>query len=201
MSTASKLTLVGTTIGTIGIVAFVHWAQTAEKSVSWEQSYYSTPCFPVADNIQGNACRCRPRHGAATSETRASSRLRDAAAARRTVQESTDCVRRYSWTASQMTFTTMSPSPRDFDTTCRWKEKCIPTSVDGIHVKILSRLSQSDQSMDSALLSKDIFYDLHKRFTCTVSPGTLFSIRSVPEHDATKVEKCAVYTFQHILEP
>ena len=34
MSTASKLTLLGTTIGTIGIVAFVHWAQTAEKAVS-----------------------------------------------------------------------------------------------------------------------------------------------------------------------
>lgn len=33
MSTASKLTLLGTTIGTIGIVAFVHWAQTAEKAV------------------------------------------------------------------------------------------------------------------------------------------------------------------------
>ena len=34
MSTASKLTLMGTTIGTVGIVAFVHWAQTAEKAVS-----------------------------------------------------------------------------------------------------------------------------------------------------------------------
>ena len=33
MSTASKLTLLGTTVGTLGIVAFVHWAQTAEQSV------------------------------------------------------------------------------------------------------------------------------------------------------------------------
>ena len=33
MSTASKLTLAGTVAGTIGIVAFVHWAQTAEKAV------------------------------------------------------------------------------------------------------------------------------------------------------------------------
>lgn len=33
MSTASKATLVGTILGTAGIVAFVHWAQTAEKSV------------------------------------------------------------------------------------------------------------------------------------------------------------------------
>ena len=33
MSTASKLTLVGTTIGALGIVGFVHWAQTAEKAV------------------------------------------------------------------------------------------------------------------------------------------------------------------------
>ena len=33
MSTASKLTLLGTTLGTAGIVAFVHWAQEAEKTV------------------------------------------------------------------------------------------------------------------------------------------------------------------------
>jgi hypothetical protein len=33
MSTASKVTLVGTLLGTAGIVAFVHWAQTAEKAV------------------------------------------------------------------------------------------------------------------------------------------------------------------------
>ncbi|KAI9872453.1 MAG: hypothetical protein M1823_008165 [Watsoniomyces obsoletus] len=32
MSVASKATLVGTIVGTIGIVAFVHWAQTAEKA-------------------------------------------------------------------------------------------------------------------------------------------------------------------------
>ena len=34
MSTASKLTLAGTVAGTIGVVVFVHWAQTAEKAVS-----------------------------------------------------------------------------------------------------------------------------------------------------------------------
>lgn len=34
MSTASKITLAGTIVGTVGIVAFVHWAQTAEKAVS-----------------------------------------------------------------------------------------------------------------------------------------------------------------------
>lgn len=34
MSTASKVTLASTIVGTIGIVAFVHWAQTAEKAVS-----------------------------------------------------------------------------------------------------------------------------------------------------------------------
>lgn len=34
MSTASKLTLAGTTLGAIGIVIFVHYAQTAEKDVS-----------------------------------------------------------------------------------------------------------------------------------------------------------------------
>lgn len=33
MSTASRLTLLGTIVGTIGIVGFVHWAQTAEKAV------------------------------------------------------------------------------------------------------------------------------------------------------------------------
>lgn len=32
MSTASKLTLATTLIGTIGVVAFVHWGQTAEKA-------------------------------------------------------------------------------------------------------------------------------------------------------------------------
>ena len=32
MSTASKITLASTIVGTIGIVAFVHWAQTAEKA-------------------------------------------------------------------------------------------------------------------------------------------------------------------------
>lgn len=48
MSTASKLTLLGTTLGTIGIVAFVHWAQTAEKAVSkplvlpWAQIWLMT---------------------------------------------------------------------------------------------------------------------------------------------------------------
>lgn len=34
MSTASKLTLAGTTLGAIGIVIFVHYAQVAEKDVS-----------------------------------------------------------------------------------------------------------------------------------------------------------------------
>lgn len=33
MSTAAKLTLASTIAGTVGIVAFVHWAQTAEKAV------------------------------------------------------------------------------------------------------------------------------------------------------------------------
>ncbi len=33
MSTASRLTLFGTIVGTVGIVGFVHWAQTAEKAV------------------------------------------------------------------------------------------------------------------------------------------------------------------------
>ncbi|KAK4939478.1 hypothetical protein LTR10_020284 [Elasticomyces elasticus] len=32
MSTASKVTLLSTVLSTVGIVAFVHWAQTAEKS-------------------------------------------------------------------------------------------------------------------------------------------------------------------------
>lgn len=32
MSTASKVTLVGTLLGTAGIIAFVHWAQTSEKA-------------------------------------------------------------------------------------------------------------------------------------------------------------------------
>ncbi|EXJ87239.1 hypothetical protein A1O3_04198 [Capronia epimyces CBS 606.96] len=32
MSTASKVTLLGTILGTAGIVAFVHWAQTAEQA-------------------------------------------------------------------------------------------------------------------------------------------------------------------------
>lgn len=34
MSTASKVTFLTTLVGTAGIVAFVHWAQTAEKAVS-----------------------------------------------------------------------------------------------------------------------------------------------------------------------
>ncbi len=33
MSTTSKLTLLSTILGTAGIVAFVHWAQTAEQAV------------------------------------------------------------------------------------------------------------------------------------------------------------------------
>ncbi|KKY20923.1 putative cytochrome c oxidase assembly protein [Phaeomoniella chlamydospora] len=32
MSTASKMTLLGTIVGTVGIVTFVHWAQGAEKA-------------------------------------------------------------------------------------------------------------------------------------------------------------------------
>ncbi|KAK5446626.1 hypothetical protein LTS15_009558 [Exophiala xenobiotica] len=32
MSTASKMTLLGTILGTAGIVAFVHWAQTSEQA-------------------------------------------------------------------------------------------------------------------------------------------------------------------------
>lgn len=32
MSTASKITLAATLTGTVGIVAFVHWAQRAEKA-------------------------------------------------------------------------------------------------------------------------------------------------------------------------
>ena len=32
MSTASKVTLASTILGTAGIVVFVHWAQTAEKA-------------------------------------------------------------------------------------------------------------------------------------------------------------------------
>lgn len=32
MSAASKATLATTLVGTVGIVAFVHWAQTAEKA-------------------------------------------------------------------------------------------------------------------------------------------------------------------------
>lgn len=33
MSAASKVTLASTLLGTIGIVYFVHWGQTAEKAV------------------------------------------------------------------------------------------------------------------------------------------------------------------------
>jgi protein PET117 len=32
MSTASKITLASTLVGTAGIIAFVHWAQTSEKA-------------------------------------------------------------------------------------------------------------------------------------------------------------------------
>ena len=32
MSTASRITLTSTIVGTAGIIAFVHWAQTAEKA-------------------------------------------------------------------------------------------------------------------------------------------------------------------------
>ena len=32
MSTASKITLASTIVSTVGIIAFVHWAQTAEKT-------------------------------------------------------------------------------------------------------------------------------------------------------------------------
>ncbi|KIW86836.1 uncharacterized protein Z519_12622 [Cladophialophora bantiana CBS 173.52] len=32
MSRASKITLLGTILGTAGVVAFVHWAQTAEQA-------------------------------------------------------------------------------------------------------------------------------------------------------------------------
>ena len=35
MSTASKITLGSTLLGTVGIVVFVHWAQGAEKKVSF----------------------------------------------------------------------------------------------------------------------------------------------------------------------
>jgi len=38
MSTASRLTLLGTIVGTAGIVSFVHWAQTAEKTVPYPSS-------------------------------------------------------------------------------------------------------------------------------------------------------------------
>lgn len=33
MSTASKITLLATLLGTTGIIAFVHWGQTAEQTV------------------------------------------------------------------------------------------------------------------------------------------------------------------------
>ena len=43
MSTSSKITLASTIAGTIGIVAFVHWAQTAEKAVRPFQKPLSLP--------------------------------------------------------------------------------------------------------------------------------------------------------------
>lgn len=40
MSRASKVTLALTSLGTAGIVYFVHWSQEQEKAVSWETAQY-----------------------------------------------------------------------------------------------------------------------------------------------------------------
>ena len=52
MSTASRLTLLGTIVGTIGIIGFVHWAQVAEKSV-W---------FPFTQNLPAKANLMQAMH-------------------------------------------------------------------------------------------------------------------------------------------
>jgi hypothetical protein len=52
MSRASKLTLLGTSIGTAGIVYFVHWSQQADQAVSF---IFEHPmlCFPCLDLFVG----------------------------------------------------------------------------------------------------------------------------------------------------
>ncbi len=62
MSTASKVTLAGTALGTVGIVVFVHYGQKIEKAV----------CLTFIPNLMyrltgaGHACWSRARHGTTT---------------------------------------------------------------------------------------------------------------------------------------
>jgi hypothetical protein len=85
MSTASKVTLLSTILATGGIVAFVHWAQTAEKAVRMNSSTIT----PIPDSrphplafvltllcvVLGNARRSGQGYGATTSQTGAAGRL------------------------------------------------------------------------------------------------------------------------------
>jgi hypothetical protein len=76
MSRAAKLTLASTSCMAIGIVVFVHYAQRAEKAVSYSSTFTETPDFPpvyvYADrNILGDARRGHQRYGAAENQERA----------------------------------------------------------------------------------------------------------------------------------
>lgn len=88
MSTASKLTLLGTTAGAIGIVIMVHYQQQAEKAV---RAHLCRRLPARSDDLLGNARRCTPRSRAAEAQARAHAGLRDAAEARGRVSESADC--------------------------------------------------------------------------------------------------------------
>lgn len=111
MSTASKLTLLGTTLGTAGIVAFVHWAQQSEKAVRlqlWRPHRISTlpitnPSSPSMRNSpntrgriltstfsKGNARRSGPRHGTTTNQKGTTTRFWRTTCDGRRVQEITN---------------------------------------------------------------------------------------------------------------
>jgi len=73
MSTASKLTLAGTTFGAIGVVIFVHWAQKSEQSVSLPYLGRAIRIYnlPSADD----ACRCVTGYGKAEGQKRTAARI------------------------------------------------------------------------------------------------------------------------------
>lgn len=70
MSRAAKLTLAGTSLFAISTVFFVHYAQSAEKTV-WPPPSPNSPIIPIQEHqadlyySTGNARRCRPGYGAA----------------------------------------------------------------------------------------------------------------------------------------
>lgn len=101
MSQASKLTLLGTSLFTVGVVVAVHFQQKFERAVC--QHYTSirscnTFRIPLSNsesnsNLSGHARGCRPRYGTAKNKARETIGLRYAEATGGRVQARADSAR------------------------------------------------------------------------------------------------------------